>query len=156
MAFINERITDEDIEKYNLMDLWDTYKADETISVLNESKPYSFAIDRQSENWLIYLAKVKHESWEPKHQSYTKENIFIFYYTNKIYEVRFIKERDEGKYIDKVKRIFRHEITWSLKSMIPAPREVQTFKVLLKGALKVYGERGLSSEEDENIIECLF
>ena len=156
MAFINERITDEDIKKYNLMDLWDKYKADDTISVLNESKPYSFAIDRQSENWLINLAIVKDESWEPKRQSYTGENIFIFYYTNKIYEVRLIKERDEGRYIDKVKQIFRHEITWSLKSIIPEPREMQIFKVLLKEALEVYGERGLSSEEDEHIIECLF
>ena len=62
MAFINERITDEDIEKYNLIDLWDTYKADDTISVLDESKPYNFVIDRQSENWLINLAIVKDES----------------------------------------------------------------------------------------------
>jgi len=156
MAFINERITDEDIEKYNLMDLWDKYKADDTISVLDESKPYNFAIDRQSENWLIHLAKVKYENCEYRHQSYTRENIFIFYYTNKIYEVRLIKERYEGTHIDKAQRIFRYEITWSLKSIIPEPREVQIFKVLLKEALEVHGERGLSLKESKHIIECLF
>ena len=47
MAFINERISDEDIEKYNLMALWDTYRADNSIKVLDDDKPYDFAIDRE-------------------------------------------------------------------------------------------------------------
>ena len=67
-----------------------------------------------------------------------------------------MKERYEGRYIDKVKQIFQHEITWSLKSIIPEPREVQIFKDLLKEALEVHGERGLSSQETKDIIECLF
>ena len=156
MAFINVRITDEDIEKYNLMDLWDTYKADKTISVLNESKPYSFAIDRQSENWLIYLAMVKDESWEPKHQSYTKEHIFILYYENHSYEVRLIRKKYEAKFSEVGHKVLVRTIEWELKSIIPEPDYFNKFSVVLKEALEVYGERGLSSQETKHIIICDF
>ena len=156
MAFVNERITDEDIEKYNLIDLWDTYKADETLRVLNESKPYSFAIDRQSENWLIYLARVKHESWEPKHQSYTKEHIFILYHENHSYEVRLIRKKYEAKFSEVGHKVLVRTIGWGLKSIIPEPDYFNKFSVVLKEALEVYGERGLSSQETKHIIICDF
>ena len=153
MAFINERISDEDIEKYNLMALWDTYRADNSIKVLDDDKPYDFAIDRERENWLIYLARVKHEVWEPKRQNYTDEHIFIFYYENHPYEVRLIQKKYEVKEIN---GIIRYEITWSLKSITPEPKNIDEFKLLLKKALEVYGKRGLSSQEKEHIITCDF
>ena len=153
MAFINERITDEDIEKYNLMELWNKYKADETVSVMGGDKPYDFAIDREKDNWLIYLAMVKDESWEPKRQNYTNEHIFILYYDNHPTEVRLIQQNYN---VTEINGVTQYEITWSLKSITPEPSNIDAFKSLLKEALEVYGERGLSSQEDENIIECLF
>ena len=153
MAFLNERISDEDIKKYTLMDVWNRYKLDEKVSVMGGEKPYDFAIDRENNQWLIYLARVKHERWEPKRQGYTKENIFLFYCDDTMYEVRLLKERDE---IKEINGIDIYEITWSLKSITPEPENIDTFKHLLKQALTVYGERGLSSQDKEHLIECNF
>jgi len=153
MAFVNERISDEDIKKYNLIDVWNRYKLDQNIKVLNSDKPYSFAIDREKNQWLIYLAMVKDESWEPKRQSYTEENIFLFYCDETMYEVRLINDRHE---IKEINGIDRYEITWSLKSIVPEPKDINTFKQLLKQALTVYGEDGLFSQDKEHLIECNF
>ena len=156
MAFINERIEDEDINKYNLMELWDKYKADETIKVLNSDKPYSFAIDREKDNWLIYIARVKHESWEPKHQSYTNEHIFILYYDNHPYEVRLLRKKYEAQFSEDGNKVLVRTIDWELKSITPEPSNIDEFKSLLKEALEVYGERGLSSQDKKHVITCDF
>ena len=153
MAFLNERISDEDIKKYTLMDVWNRYKLDEKVSVMGGEKPYDFAIDRENNQWLIYLARVKHERWEPKRQGYTKENIFLFFCDDTMYEVRLINDRHE---IKEINGIDRYEITWSLKSIVPEPKDIDTFKQLLKQALTVYGEDGLFSQDKEHLIECNF
>jgi len=155
MAFLNERISDEDIEKYTLMDVWNRYKLDEKIKVLNSDKPYSFAINRENNQWLIYLARVKHESWEPKHQSYTDEHIFLFYYNSVIYEIRLIRKKYEAKFAEVGHKVLLRTIAWDLKSIEPTPNDSNILKAL-KQALTVYGERGLSSQDKEHLIECNF
>jgi len=156
MAFINERIFDEDIEKYNLMALWDTYRVDNSIKVLDDDKPYDFAIDRERDNWLIYLARVKHERWEPKRQGYTDEHIFILYYENIFYEVRLIRKTYEAQFSEVGHKVLVRTIEWGLKSIKPKPNNLDKFIVTLKKALEVYGERGLSSQETKHIITCDF
>jgi len=167
MAFVNERVAQEDIEKYELTELWDSYRDDEgmyiksdprykesgAIYILNDT-PYSFAIDRERESWLIYFAMVKHSSWEEKHQSYTDEHIFIFYFEKQKFEVRLIL--DDNNYMDKEINVFCYDYTWSIKSISPESKNEQELKKLLKESLEVYGARGLSSAKKKNIVTCLF
>lgn len=155
MAFLNERISDEDIKKYTLMDVWNRYKLDEKIKVLNSDKPYDFAIDRENNQWLIYLARVKHERWEPKRQGYTDEHIFLFYYNSVIYEIRLIRKKYEAKFAEVGHKVLLRTIAWDLKSIDPTPNDSNILKAL-KEALTVYGEDGLFTEDVEHLIECNF
>jgi len=168
MAFKNERVTQEDVEKYELLELWEKYRDDEqmrvpsspkykasgAISILDSSGAYDWAIDRERENWLIYFARVKHKSWEEMRQSYTNERIFIFYFEGQKFEVRLIL--DDNNYMDKEINVFCYDYTWSLKSISPASKNEQKLKKLLKESLEVYGANGLFSAKDKNIITCLF
>ena len=169
MAFVNERISEEDIKKYELEELWDSYRDDEqmrapsspkykesgAIKILDSKGAYDWAIDREKETWLIYFAWVKADSWEEMRQNYTDENIFIFYFEGEKFEVR-LTQGSYKSYRDKELNVHCREFTWSIKSISPKSKNEQELKKLLKESLEVYGARGLSSAKDKNIITCLF
>ena len=113
-------------------------------------------LDREKDSWLIYLARVKHEAWEPKRQNYTNEHIFILYYENHPYEVRLIRNKYEAQFSEVGHDVLVRTIEWGLKSIKPKPNNLDKFIVTLKKALEVYGERGLSTQETKHIITFYF
>ncbi len=99
MRFINEKVSQEDIEKYNLSEIWNKYigmEKNKIITYRASNKAHSWVVDKENEIFLIHFAKFLDEKLLGDHDRvtyYTKENMFIFYFKNEFYEIRLIRER---------------------------------------------------------------
>ena len=92
MAFVNEKISDKDIEKYNLFQFNKKYEKEKKKDIMSFHNPYDWVIDKEKEIFLIYFSSFIDEIDD--HAIYfKKEELFIFYYEKKFYEILLKRER---------------------------------------------------------------
>ncbi len=95
MTFVNEVISLEDIEKYELMKIYDKHHKNKEVYEFDTVAKtfYDWVIDKENEIFLIHFGRFFADE-QPDHGAlYTNENIFIFYYEKKFYEIILIRER---------------------------------------------------------------
>lgn len=152
MGFVNEKVSQEDIEKYDLSAIWNKYISMEKNKIITyraSKKAHSWVIDKENEIFLIHFAKFLDEKLPSDHERatyYTKENMFIFYFKNEFYEIRLMREKEHLTFGEKSK-VLIYETTWGFKEIIPNIIMDENFKTVLKQALTVYGEDGVFNKE---------
>ncbi len=145
MAFVNEKISDKDIEKYNLFQFNEKYAEEKKKGIMSFSDPYSWVIDKKNEIFLRYFSRFIDEIDD--HAIYfKKEELFIFYYEKQFYEIILKRER-EHKTFGLQSKVILYESTWSFVSITPKTEKFEEMKSYLKDALQVYGELGLPSKD---------
>ena len=147
MAFVNEWVSKEDIEKYGLVDLCKKYQGDEWkyIGVKDPNRKIDWTIDRERDIWLIKIASVTNQEYD--FPSPTEEKIFLFHYQKQVREVRV-----KSEFISKDHNVFK--MGWKYLSMDTEgldDREIQSIKKILCEALKVYGQVGMYRERNLTI-----
>lgn len=145
MAFVNEYVSQEDIEKYGLIKLINYYYSmDGRRPFDKKTEKPSWTIDRKRESWLYYAVS-KHLP-DPR-DGYTGESFYILYYKgNKIEVVLNGTEADQDT--NPIKKI------WKLlrireRDMQGLDRE-EVLKVLQK-ALSGYGLGGRTDDRYERL-----
>jgi len=156
MAFVNERISEEDREKYNLDALWERYGKDSTIKVIGEAAR-QWTINRGTETFLIHSARVIAE-WLEHGPSYTKEHVFVLYSEKEFYEIRLIRVTEEKVFAEKLPRnVLAYSVTWDLKSITPEPSNQRKIKLNIAEALKIFGENGVITKDcPQTHVKCNF
>ena len=148
MAFANEVISQEDIEKYELMKIYDKHHKNKKVYEFKTVAKtfYQWTIDKENEIFLIHFGRFFADE-QPDHGAlYTNENIFIFYYEKKFYETILIRKRENYTFDEKHKFVM-YETTWGFKSISLNINMDNNFKDTLKKALIVKGENGTYDEE---------
>ncbi len=142
MAFVNEYISQEDIEKYGLNKLWASYHIN--YDKIPDGK--SWTIDRDREIWLMYTAGVR--DYNTDHQ-YTNEEIWTLYYKGTNIEVRLeyiTSDIINGSY----KKVYK------LLSLSPGSLDNLDNKEIidiLQEALQVYGYMGIRYQKPNTTVE---
>ena len=142
MAFVNEYITQEDIEKYSLNELWASY--DGNYDELPKRK--SWTIDRDRECWLMDTARVR--DYNTDHEN-TGEYIWTLHYKGTNVEVRMevVPEPKKPGYFNRV---------WKLLSLSPNSLDNLSNEEMiriLQEALQVYGYMGIRNQKPNTTVE---
>jgi len=148
MAFINEYISDEDVEKYNLKELIDKYKRYTYSPRLDD---INWTVDKENDIWLIYFGR-EHDP-EMDH-GFTREHIFVLYYKGQLIEARLWLEEDSSFNIHTRPYI----INWKLLSLTSnslSSIDMKTLKEILCSALKTYGSLGIFDQTHEGLQEAI-
>jgi hypothetical protein len=149
MGFVNEVISQEDIEKYELMKIYDKHHKNKKVYEFKTVAKtfYQWTIDKENEIFLIHFGRFFADEQPDHGVLYTNENIFIFYYEKKFYEIILIRERENRIMNDMGNKKLFYETTWGFKSISPNINMDNNFKDTLKKALIVKGENGTYDEE---------
>jgi len=153
MAFINEYISEENIEKYQINELRNSYS-----KYKNHPKKHHrhhWTIDTEREIWFMWVG-VRQDPLD--HTRTTGERFFTLYYKNEHIEVVLRKVFEESS----VKNIENpYYITWKLDH-IKKPSNLKNIEEkeiieVLEEALNVYGPEGMDNVDiykipEENII----
>jgi len=154
MAFVNEWVSREDIEKYGLVDLCMKYQGDEWkyIGVQDPNRKIDWTIDREREIWLINIAAVTNQEYD--FPSATEGKTFLFYYKGEAYEVKM-----ESVGISTDRNVYPFNVGWKYLGMDLEgldSTEGQSIKRILYEALKVFGQFGMSRKRNPNLeIVCI-
>lgn len=149
MAFVNEYVAEEDIDKFDLYGIYKKYKPYSMFK--KEELEYDWVIDREKDIWFKYIALMD----DPNHEhQYTQENIFILHIHNTNIEVRIWKAKREGNAVDGPILIELDLISITPKSLDNVNAE--EIKKLVKEALEVYGFRGVSKQVPNTTVKCNF
>jgi hypothetical protein len=140
MAFVNEWISQEDIEKYGLVALFTEYSKDDSkyTAVKNPKDEIDWTVDRKREIWLIDMASAV--SPDSKFPSPTQETIFILHYEGNNVEVRLWWEP-----VSKPKET-PIRISWkylSMKSICIKNSDEKQLKIILREAIHTYKQFGI-------------
>ena len=149
MAFINEYISEENIEKYQINELRNSYS-----KYKNHPKKHHrhhWTIDTEREIWFMWVG-VRQDPLD--HTRTTGERFFTLYYKNEPIEIvlRRVFEESSDKSIENP-----YYVTWKLDcteelSNLKNIEEKEIIEVL-KEALNIYGTHGIkTSVPFENII----
>ncbi|MBU0632589.1 hypothetical protein KKA17_08080 [bacterium] len=146
MAFVNEWISQEDIEKYGLVELCDSYRGDDYkyVGVKEPRRKTDWTIDREREIWLMRIARVTNPNYDLP--SPTQETIFILHYLGVNIEVRLWWEPVSKPKVTPI------QISWKYLSMDPKSidgSDVEQLKAILKEAIQTYKHFGLLSKKTE-------
>jgi hypothetical protein len=149
MAFINEYISEEDIEKYQINEVMNSYQGEGEFP--KKYYKHLWTIDKEKESWFMWV-DMPHEPLD--HTRFTGENFFILHYKDKNIEIVLKKVFEESS----VKNIENpYYITWKL-DRISKPKALQNLSddeiiEILKEALNVYANEGIRTKiPQENII----
>jgi len=139
VAFVNEYISQEDKEKYELDELWASYH-----DVSSQKLPHKkgWTIDREREIWLLDTGRIPDIN---RDHAYLPERIWTFYYQGEKIEFR-IKVSDT-KEVDGV----TYNIVWDLLSLSPDSLDNLSTKEminLLDEGLKTYGYLGIAIQRE--------
>jgi len=149
MAFINEYISEEDIEKYKINELMNSYQGENKFP--KKYYKHRWTIDKERECWFMWV-DMPHEPLD--HTRFTGERIFILHYKGKNIEIVLRKIFEESSEVLTDNPFY---VTWKL-DRINKPKELYDVSdseiiEILKEALEVYGTRGIkTSIPQENII----
>jgi hypothetical protein len=159
MAFINEYISEENIEKFQINELMNgirsKYSKREVKFFPDKYYKHHWAIDKERESWFMWGHNL-HDPLEPSR--YTGERSFILNYQGENIEVILRKVYNESseKITDNP-----FNIVWTLERITPESIEELSYEkiiVLVKEALDVYGTDGIETRVPfENIVvTCKF
>ena len=149
MAFINEYISEENIEKYQINELMNSYSKYKDFP--KEFYPHRWTIDKERESWFMWV----HDPADPlDYTRATGESIFILHYKGENIEIvlRDVFEESSSKLTDNP-----FYVTWKLDRINKpeALKNVSDEEIIevLKEALNAYGTRGIrTSIPQEKII----
>ncbi|MCP4970993.1 MAG: hypothetical protein GY932_10405 [Arcobacter sp.] len=156
MAFVNENVSEEEIEKYGLWELKNKYK-DKFRKIKKEHRSHytlDWTIDRDREIWFSYLTNVMDPDWE--YRQSTGEEVWMLNYKGKEVEVRLFDPPLEGSSSFE-ERPFRK--IWELVSISPESIDGvsnKALKEIIKEALNVYGQFGVKSRVPNEDVEIEF
>ena len=140
MTYINEMISKENLEKFKIVDLWNTYHPFNKVC-LDESTEISWVVDQVEQSYLILL-KIGKEEW-------SNEHTFAFSLDKNNFIVTLRKDNLDSQ----------RGANWSLVS---AKKNGQDESIgdraleKLKEALRVYGYRGIWRQLDDYLVEFSF
>jgi len=152
MAFINEYISDEDVEKYQINELMNSYQGEGQFP--DEFYHHRWTINKEKESWFMWV----HVPTDPlDYTRSTGERIFILHYKSKNIEIILRKIFEESSEIKTDNPFY---VTWKLDH-IKKPEALKNILdeeiiEVLKEALMAYGTRGIkTSIPHKNIITKL-
>ena len=150
MGFVNEYMSQEDIEKYGFEGLAKKYSdLYDSSSFLIDSH---WTVDKERESWLCWFRNEPDNAPGAFDHATTRESVFILHYKGKNIEVRVWLEEDSKLSIYQSPYI----VIWRFISLAPASfegTEEAEIKVVLQEALSVYGLRGIRAQgEGKNAI----
>ena len=153
MAFINEYISEEDIEKYQINELMNSYQGEGQFP--DEFYPHRWTIDKERESWFMWVDTPT----DPlDYTRSTGERIFILHYKGENIEIVLRKDFNESssKLTDNP-----FYVTWKL-DRINKPetlKDVSDEEIIevLREALNAYGADGMDNVDiykipEDNII----
>jgi len=159
MAFVNEYISNENIERFQIDELMNNYRVEEwhrgPKPFPNNHYTHRWTIDEERESWFMWV----HDPHKPDHrEGYTGERIFILNYKGKRVEVvlRKVFKESSRKLTDNP-----FNIVWMLDRIAPEFIEELTNEEiieLVKEALGVYGIDGLKTPVpfEHIVVTCKF
>jgi len=149
MSFINEYISEEDIEKYKINELMNSYSKYKDFP--KKHYKHLWTIDKEKESWFMYV----HSPTDPlDYTRGTGEVFFILFYKNENIEIVLRKVFEE---CSEIKTDNPFNVTWKL-DRIKKPEALKNISgeeiiEVLKEALGTYGTRGIeTSIPQKNII----
>ena len=150
MAFINEYISEENIEKYQINELMNSYSKYKDFP--KKHYKHRWTIDKEKESWFMWT----HDPTNPleDHRRGTGETIFRLYYKKKNIDIVLRKDFEESSEVLTDNPFY---VTWKLDHIkkpidLEGTADEEIIKVL-KEALNIYGTRGIkTSVPFENII----
>jgi len=149
MAFVNEYISDEDIERYHLKNLIEKYKR---YTYSPDIDNINWTIDKEEDIWLIFFGREHDPDMD---HGYTREHIFVLYYKGQLIEARLWLEEDSSFNISTRPYI----INWKLLSLHSPSKNIninidEIKKVLCK-ALTNYGKYGIDDQDEKGLKESI-
>jgi len=148
MAFVNEWISQEDIEKYGLIELCDNYRAndDKYTAVKEPRRKVDWTIDRDRGIWLLSVASVTDPNFHLP--SATQEKIFILHYQGKNIEVKLWRDL-----VSKATDTTPLTISWKFLTITPNSIDVveeAALKTIVCEALHTYKKLGIYSKKTKD------
>lgn len=148
MAFVNEWISQEDIEKYGIIKLKDDYLKKD-YSRYKEWMKLHWCVDREREIWFSYMNS---PHLNDHRDGWTGEDFFVLHYQGKNIEI--VLTRLEGS-VKPTDNPFR--VTWKLIRINEEDLEGFIYEEVLsvlKEVLNTYGWRGIIHKEvpEENLL----
>ena len=146
MAFINEYISKEDIEKYDIFGIRNKFLTGSYQITKEREKNYKiqWTIDRERESWFCYAGRVIDQDLD--FGQGTGEEIWYLNYKGRNLEVRLFKPPYlEFQGFSSDKKTYKR--TWRFLSVTPESLDGVSNKELrdiIKEALDIYGESGIS------------
>lgn len=161
MAFVNEFVSEEDIEKYDLDALWNRYnQRGEQMPALRLSGSYKhyWTIDRELDVWLMFAEIVYSQAAEFSRSGYpepTREHIFILNMKEINYEIRLYKLESSSRNF--AENPFK--IEWKLLSIKPeVPNMLSENEVMLiiKDAITEFGYNGIKKSVPNTLATLIY
>ena len=150
MAFVNEYVSKEDIEKYGLKELCDSYRKNDTLpppytAICDPEDGYlDWTIDRDRDIWLMYVATPTDPDFTDYPKASIDKEIFVLYYKGRPIEAML---RRVAISLDPRERPFK--AVWKYLGMRPKEGgeiDEEEIKRVLKEALNVYKTGGIYSQ----------
>ena len=154
MGFINEYISKENIEKYDIFGIWNKFLPEREHIKKETEKRYipQWTIDREREIWFCYVGRVIDQDLD--FGQGTGEVIWYLNYKGKNLEVRL--QRGKESFTTKERPYIKHWIFLSITPESLNDVSNKKLKNIIKEALEVYGTNGISSLVDRKNLELTF
>ena len=143
MAFITEKVTEEEIEKYDLDERWNNYCNDAMILLPDDSFEHYWTIDREKKIWICRITNSRCVEGE----------VFLFSYLDKIIEIRI--ESTEDSEINREKSIDKtvYNLIYISQTNLEGLTEKE-IKMLFKEALITHKSSFKSHHFNKIIVKC--
>ena len=154
MAFVNEYISKEDIEKYDIFGIRNKFLTGSYQITKEREKHFNltWVINRERKIWFCYAGRVIDQDLD--FGQGTGEEIWYLNYKGTNLEVRL--QRGKESFTIKERPYIKHWIFLSVTPEFLDDVSNKELKNIIKEALDVYGTRGISSQVDRKNIELTF
>ena len=159
MPFVNEYVSDEDAQKYDLDNLWNKYyftglKMPEALTYF-EVHQHSWCVNKEQGYWLFYCGYVMSEESRTGYPEPSNKEVFILHVNDQ--NIEFILTRNSLGATD----LYPIHYCWNIVSMAPSCLPNMSREILitiLKEALNVFKCSGIRDLErnEKSLIELDF
>ena len=138
MEFVNEYVSEEDIKKYNINEIWLSHHPEyKRKGRTSSNSPYNWTIDREREVWLMRVAA----------GGYERGNLstWVLYWRGELIEIELAKPGEGSKSYKEQP----YRIVWGFSPFSLHPSDHPDWQEILqalKEALTVYGDRGVREQ----------
>ena len=144
MAFVKEKVSEENVEKFKLNELWNEYNQGAFIRLPDRCFEHYWIIDKERGIWLYKAAIDKDNLFQ---------TVFIFNYKNKNVEIK-VRSSDKGS-----KSLHDNPYIKILDFISLNPKSIEELnskdiKEILKDALVVYINFMYSDSDKKIIVKC--